>query len=231
MNLADLFKQRRHHDPSSPLVTYYDESSGERIELSATSFANWVNKTANLIRDEMGLAEGEAIFLDLPLHWQSLVWVQAAWELGITIVTTPSASLIVTSQANVHNFKDVELMVLSLRPLGLPCNTELPPQAMDYARVVPGNPDYFSGPSIRAQRAAFGAKASHADLIHAAQQLDYPPQTRLLTSNTALDQETLVSTWVAPLLALGSVVVVAGSPTAERIEAIASSEKSTYLAS
>ena len=80
MNLADLFKQRLHHDPSSPLVTYYDESSGERIELSATSFANWVNKTANLIRDEMGLSEGEAIFLDLPLHWQSLVWVQAALQ-------------------------------------------------------------------------------------------------------------------------------------------------------
>jgi hypothetical protein len=34
---------------SRPLLTYYRPAAGERTEFSATSFANWVDKTANLL--------------------------------------------------------------------------------------------------------------------------------------------------------------------------------------
>ena len=34
---------------AEPLLTHYDLDSGGRTELSVTSYANWVAKTANLI--------------------------------------------------------------------------------------------------------------------------------------------------------------------------------------
>ena len=37
-----------------PRITYYDDASGERIEVSTVTLANWAAKTANLLRDEMG---------------------------------------------------------------------------------------------------------------------------------------------------------------------------------
>ncbi|PBC79521.1 uncharacterized protein (TIGR03089 family) [Streptomyces sp. TLI_235] len=40
-------------DPSRPLITFYDDSTGERVELSAKTFDNWVAKTANLLQDEL----------------------------------------------------------------------------------------------------------------------------------------------------------------------------------
>ncbi|MSV78126.1 MAG: TIGR03089 family protein, partial [Actinobacteria bacterium] len=58
MNLVDLFAQRLKMDPSGPLITYYDTDTGERIELSATSLANWINKTANFLTDELMVDEG-----------------------------------------------------------------------------------------------------------------------------------------------------------------------------
>ena len=44
---ADLLRA----DAARPFVTYYDEASGERSELSAKSVANWVAKTHHLLGD------------------------------------------------------------------------------------------------------------------------------------------------------------------------------------
>ena len=41
-------------DPVGPRITYYDDATGERIELSAVTLANWAAKTGNLLRDELG---------------------------------------------------------------------------------------------------------------------------------------------------------------------------------
>ena len=45
-------------DPARPLLTYDDRGTGERVELSATTTANWVAKTANLLVDELDLEAG-----------------------------------------------------------------------------------------------------------------------------------------------------------------------------
>ncbi|BEL40302.1 hypothetical protein Isolate57625_36570 [Mycobacteroides abscessus subsp. abscessus] len=42
----------------SPRITYYDDATGERIELSTVTLANWAAKTANMLRDEFGAAPG-----------------------------------------------------------------------------------------------------------------------------------------------------------------------------
>ena len=43
---------------ASPLFTYYDPGGGERIELSGVSFANWVDKTSNLLVEELDVQPG-----------------------------------------------------------------------------------------------------------------------------------------------------------------------------
>ena len=73
-------------DPARPLLTFYDDATGERTELSVATFANWVAKTANLLRDDLAVEPGATLSLDLPPHWQAAVWLQSAWALGLHVV-------------------------------------------------------------------------------------------------------------------------------------------------
>src|ERR1700730_16678532 len=76
---ADLLRRVVAGDPARPLVTFYDDAAGERIELSAKTFDNWVAKTANLLVDGLDAEPGERVAIALPRHWQTCVWVFASW--------------------------------------------------------------------------------------------------------------------------------------------------------
>ena len=56
-------------NPAGPRITYYDDATGERIELSTATLANWAAKTANLLRDELGAGPGSRVAVLLPAHW------------------------------------------------------------------------------------------------------------------------------------------------------------------
>src|SRR5215210_8955354 len=86
-----LLSQAVADDPARPLITFYDDSTGERVELSVLTFANWVAKTANLLVDGLGAAPGQRVSLDLPTHWQAAVWHAACWAAGL--VTVPAAGV------------------------------------------------------------------------------------------------------------------------------------------
>jgi uncharacterized protein (TIGR03089 family) len=75
-----------------PLVTYYDDATGERIELSATTTANWAAKAANLLHDECDVEPGTRIALLLPAHWQTAALLLAAWWCGAEVVSDPTAA-------------------------------------------------------------------------------------------------------------------------------------------
>jgi uncharacterized protein (TIGR03089 family) len=49
---AEILATRLRQQPGQPLVTFYDDSTGERIELSVTTYANWVAKASSLLRSE-----------------------------------------------------------------------------------------------------------------------------------------------------------------------------------
>src|SRR4051795_7233368 len=73
--------------PARPLVTFHDDATGERVELSVATYANWVAKTAGLLQDELGLDRGAVVLVDLPTHWLGPVWLRAgrgagAWGRG-----------------------------------------------------------------------------------------------------------------------------------------------------
>lgn len=82
---ADLLSSR----PAQPFVTYYDEATGERSELSAKSLANWVAKTHHLLTDELGLDVGDRAWLALPPHWISVPALLGCLTAGLCLVDEP----------------------------------------------------------------------------------------------------------------------------------------------
>jgi acyl-CoA synthetase (AMP-forming)/AMP-acid ligase II len=80
---AELLRRRVAADPANPLVTFYDDATGERVELSARTFDNWVAKTANFLVDGLGAEPGTRAVLVLPPHWQTAVWLMACWSAGL----------------------------------------------------------------------------------------------------------------------------------------------------
>ena len=52
---ADVLARQLRHNPGRPFITFYDDATGERVELSVTTYANWVAKTASLLADEHDL--------------------------------------------------------------------------------------------------------------------------------------------------------------------------------
>lgn len=79
--LAQQVRRRGHE----PFLTYYDDVSGERTELSYATFDNWVSKTANLLAEEVGAGPGSTLSLGVVDHWIGAVFVAAAWKLGAVI--------------------------------------------------------------------------------------------------------------------------------------------------
>ncbi len=140
---AVLAEQLR-RDPGRPLVTFYDDATGERIELSVTTYANWVAKTASLAQDELDLTRGDRVRLDLPTHWLGPVWLGAAWSLGLT-VTDGEADLVVCGPGGVQEYAGAgtPVVAISLRPLGGRFTDPLPAGVIDYGEVVFGQPDAF----------------------------------------------------------------------------------------
>ena len=68
-----------------PLITYYDDATGERIELCGTTTANWAAKAANLLRDECDVEPGTRVAVLLPAHWQTAAVLLAAWWCGAEV--------------------------------------------------------------------------------------------------------------------------------------------------
>ena len=83
---VELLRRALAAEPSRPLVTFYDDATGERVEFSVKTFDNWVAKTANLLVDGLGAEPGGRVALALPAHWQTAVWLYACWSAGLIAV-------------------------------------------------------------------------------------------------------------------------------------------------
>jgi uncharacterized protein (TIGR03089 family) len=73
-----------------PLITFYDDATGERVELSGTTTANWAAKAANLLREECDVEPGAKVTFLLPAHWQTAAALLAAWWCGAAVVPEPA---------------------------------------------------------------------------------------------------------------------------------------------
>lgn len=144
---ADLLRSALAADPARPLVTFYDDATGERVELSVATFANWVAKTANLLQNELSAEPGERVALLLPAHWQTAVWLLACSSVGVVADVGGDAAAADHVVAGPGQFDtglacSGDRIALSLAPLGRRFPTP-PAGYADYAVEVPTQGDHF----------------------------------------------------------------------------------------
>ncbi len=135
-------------DPVGPRITYYDDATGERIELSTVTLANWAAKTGNLLRDELGAGPAARVAVLLPAHWQTAAVLFGTWWIGAEVVLDGEAADIGLCTADrLAEADDAvgagEIAVLSLDPFGKPA-AELPVGVTDYATSVRVHGDQIS---------------------------------------------------------------------------------------
>jgi uncharacterized protein (TIGR03089 family) len=136
-------------DPGRPLVTFYDDGTGERVELSVATYATWVAKTAALLADELDVERGDLVLVDLPTHWLGPVWLGAAWTLGAVVTSDPTqqpaAGVVVCGPEPLrdHAASGRPVVALSLLPMAARLAGPVPAGVVDYGAVVWGQPDVF----------------------------------------------------------------------------------------
>ncbi|WP_018180620.1 TIGR03089 family protein [Jongsikchunia kroppenstedtii] len=193
-------------DPAQPLLTFYDDATGERTELSALTLANWAAKTANMIRDEFGLAAGDVIAVDAPVHWQTAAVLLGSWWAGteVRIGTNPDAALAFVSQDRIDDAQAPEIAVLSLDPFALGVR-DLPVGITDFASTVRIHGDRFApsdapGPAL----AGHSRDETIAAATQAAAGID--PRTRLLSNREWATADEVVANLLAPWIGGASLV-------------------------
>jgi uncharacterized protein (TIGR03089 family) len=164
---AEVLARQLRGDSSRPLITFYDDATGERVELSVTTYANWVAKAASLLAEEHDLERGQSLCVDLPAHWLGPVFLGAAWTVGL-VVTGPSdggADAVVCGPGSLERWAgtahDVPVLACSLRPLGVRFADPLPPGIHDVGVEIWSQPDAFTpwdppGPEDPATGASYG---------------------------------------------------------------------------
>jgi uncharacterized protein (TIGR03089 family) len=230
---AEVLASQLRRDPGRPLVTFYDDATGERVELSVTTYANWVAKTAGLMQDELDLTRGDKVRIDLPTHWLGPVWLGAAWSLGLT-VTSSDADLAVCGPATLTEYADSgkPLVAISLRPLAGRFTDPLPTGVVDYGEVVFGQPDAFapydppSGDDPAWEDP--DATATQADLLDAAASAELALDGHRLLTDVNPCTRSGTATLLGPLQAGGGTIWVA-HPDESRWDHRRESERATSV--
>jgi uncharacterized protein (TIGR03089 family) len=134
-------------DPAGPRITYYDDATGERIELSTVTLANWAAKTGNLLRDELGAGPAARVAVLLPAHWQTAAVLFGIWWIGAQVVLDGAADIALCTADRLSEADDAvgagEIAVLSLDAFGKPV-ADLPVGVTDYATSVRVHGDQVS---------------------------------------------------------------------------------------
>ncbi len=217
----DVLADHVRRSGSRPLVTFYDDATGERVELSVVTYANWVAKTAGVLQDEVGLERGDTVLVDLPIHWLAPVWLGACWSTGLAVRSPGSsgsdltpADLVVCGPDGVeeHAAAGARVVALSLDPMGRRFTEPLPDGVVDFGVVVWGQPDSFVAyDPPEATDVAWQAErpSTQEDLLRASAGHAWSaPGTRLLTDAPTTSEDGLLA-FLAPLLGGGGTVWVA----------------------
>jgi uncharacterized protein (TIGR03089 family) len=242
---ASLLATARDRDPARPLVTHYDDSTGERVELSATTLDNWVSKTANLLQEEFDVGPGSTVAVALPVHWQTAAVLLGIWSCGATVLDSApeddgglvGVDVVLASQDRLAALEEddaeAELLGLSLHPLGAGM-TGYAGQARDFAlevrtagdRFVPWSPPDPAAPGL----VAGGLELTLGGLVETAAELaarlGIGPDDRVMVDASVAAEAGPVAWLLAPLAA-GASIVLCRYPFAERLPERAATERVT----
>jgi len=207
-------------DQARPRITFYDDSTGERAELSALTLANWVTKTMNLLITDVGVEPQARVSLHLPWHWLGAVWAIAIDAVGAELVVDdlgqPVDVAVVgpegvnTHQAKVDHGLFSEAFAVSMAPMAMPLGgpngPPLPPGTRDFCAEVRLMPDQIVMPPD-----AVGGSAERAVARAAALGLRAGDRVAVLDNTRAGETDVVpvsgyVDGLIAPLSVDGSVV-------------------------
>jgi uncharacterized protein (TIGR03089 family) len=222
-------------DPTTPLLTYYDDATGDRTELSGATLDNWVSKTANLLLDGIGLAPGDTVAVLMPPHWQTAAVVLGVSAAGLAadlddrpgpadaLFTTPDQVTTAAGKATGDRY------ATGLLPLAMPLR-ELPAGYQDYVLEVRNYGDHFGGAPVGPDDAALAGPVplSHLAVLRTATE-------RAAELGVAAGDRVLIDArsypdpidWLfAPLVAGASIVLCANLDPA-KLDARATAEKAS----
>lgn len=207
-------------DPVGPRITYYDDATGERIEVSAATLANWAAKTGNLLRDELGAGPGARVAVLLPAHWQTAAVLFGVWWIGAEVLlgdAAPDADIALCTADRLDEADAAvaatggEVVMASLDPFGRPA-PDLPVGVTDYATAVRVHGDHLD--PERSPGAALAG--SSADEV-----LALCEKSAAATGLTAADRVWSANDWQTParlidnmlaVFAVGASLVQVGNP-------------------
>jgi uncharacterized protein (TIGR03089 family) len=216
-------------EPGRPLVTFYDDTTGERTELSVTTYANWVAKTASLLADELDLEPGDRLLVDLPAHWLGTVVLAAAWTVGLEVVWDGAHDAVVTGPEGLTRWAPeaghLPVVASALLPLAGRFPDGVPVGVHDLGVEVWSQPDaYVAWPGADDDTPAV-AGLTQAQLWAGVSAGDSAAGARVLSQANPASPEGLTAL-TAALAGNGSLVlVVHASP--ERLDRIASDERAS----
>jgi uncharacterized protein (TIGR03089 family) len=221
---ADVLARQLRADSSRPMITFYDDGSGERVELSVTTYANWVAKAASLLVEEHDLERGQSLCVDLPTHWLGPVFLGAAWTAGL-VVTGPDDAIpdaVVCGPGSL----DLPVLACSLLPLGVRFAGALPPGVHDVGIEIWGQPDAFTpwDPPTPEDPAYPGVTQAEMWRAAAAGSLLTDGGRLLSEANPASPPD--IATFTEPLARGGSLVLVTHAGP-ERLDATYVAERAT----
>lgn len=223
------FERRVASNGSGPLLTWYDLDRGFRTELSGRTFANWVDKSANLLVS-MDVGEfprvANTLLVSHPGHWVGLIWTMATWQLGGQVVANAREALdstdlldaAVVGPDDAHPVPGVETIACSLHPLGAGFESR-PPGVTDNVEVLSQPDVHWRVPAVDPICFESDRRYGWDDLAAVA-----PCAERLLIIPDDDPWRTVCRALVAPVLGGGSVVVVAGGD-AQRIASVSAQER------
>jgi len=218
------------HDPGRPLVTFYDDATGERTELSVTTYANWVAKVASLLVEELDVESGSRILVDLPAHWLAPVVLGAAWAGGLEVVWEGEADAVVTGPDGVAQWAGaaarIPVVASALLPLAGRFPEALPAGVHDLGVEVWSQPDAYVAWPAPADDDPAVAGVTQAELWRAAAVGSHITDGGRLLSETSPASPSGLASFTEPLARSGSMVLVTHTSEGRR-ERIAADERVT----
>jgi uncharacterized protein (TIGR03089 family) len=225
-------------DPTRPLLTFYDDATGERTELSPATLGNWVAKTANMIVDDCGLGPGGRAVVSLPPHWLTAAILLGCWQAGLAVTIAPEpvdVAFVAARDAGTPISGPADRYAVNLHPLALPLQTP-PAGYLDFTTEVRAHGDHFvaADPPVEstpAWRGADGADVSQRELYAGAR--DRAAALGIAGGRVLIDTDRFADPidWLLAPLAAGASTVLCRNADQALLDERVAAERVTHVVS
>ncbi|MFG1776556.1 TIGR03089 family protein [Micromonospora sp. NPDC049048] len=231
-----------------PLLTYLDDATGERVDLTAAELGGWAARAAGLLREGCGLGVGDRAAVLLPAHWQTAAVLLGAWSAGVAVSFRPRATaglpaiepgadepydaVFVSAERLDDWLEDVpEARHRYVLSLGANPPREVPPGYLEWraeverhAGALPASAPLTSSDAASPDGTSYREWGSVA--LAVAERLDLRAGDRLLVDVAEHEQPVY---WLLAPLAVGASVVLCANLDQARLEARVAAEQITRV--